>query len=150
MSPSPRSSVVLPSTLALRVQALREALDLTPRQVAQRAILPLSLIEDIEQGLELFLAPAVRGKLARVLRVKPLTLEEVELRPTTPSIKPVGQSSTVQLIEHWLNTPNHAHPCPDCGQPLVLQVFARRDLHDNPLHAIKAHCTQCLFRVSHG
>jgi len=142
---------ILPDTLALRVQALRDALDLTQRQLAQRAILDLELIQDIESGIEPFLAPAVRGKLARVLRVKPYILEEVEKRPhSRPDPYPIGPDSRLKLVQHWIDHPTDSHTCPHCSAPLVLQVFERRDLHNQLLHAVKAHCSVCLFRLSQG
>ena len=75
-----QSKVVLPETLAKRVQFLRDQRDLTQRQLAQQAALPLQQIEDIEAGLELFLSPDIRQRLARILRVKANVLEEVELK----------------------------------------------------------------------
>lgn len=132
----------LPESLALRVQALREQLDLTQRQLAKKAIVPLELIQDLESGLEVFLAPATRLKLSRALRIKPDVLEDVEKRPTAPK----KDRDVKFLLEQIVAQPDEAYDCPDCDNALIIRQFDRLDLQDNPLVTIKVQCSQCLFR----
>lgn len=139
----------LPGTLAERVRFLRERRYMTPEAVAIKAQIPVRFVEDIEGGIELFLAPAMRQRLARVLQVRPGLLQEVEkqpdnIHPETPTLRKKG----LALHEAILRAPDAPHLCPSCGAPLAVRLFERRDLQDNVLTVIKANCTQCLFRLS--
>jgi transcriptional regulator with XRE-family HTH domain len=139
----------LPPTLAERVRFLREKRYMTQEAVAIKAQIPLRTVEDIEAGIELFLAPAVRQRLARVLHVRPGQIQEVEKQPYSEAPETYKlQRKGLSLHEAILRDPDAPHLCPSCGAPLAVRIFERRDLHDNPLTVIKAHCTQCLFRLS--
>lgn len=143
------SSTPLPDTLAQRVQFLRERRMMTPALLAFRAQVPLHVVEDIEAGIETFLAPAVRQRLARVLHVRSVDLAEVEKQldyqsPDTPSL----QQKSLDLRNAILQAPQAEYACPSCQAPLAIRLFERRDLQDNLLQVIKAHCTQCLFRLT--
>lgn len=139
----------LPATLAERVRFLRERRYMTPAVVAMKARISLQTIEDIEAGIEMFLAPSVRQRLARVLNVRPSQIQEVEKPPETSNPEaPVLQRKGWNLHEAILNDPDAPHSCPSCDAPLSVRLFERRDLQDRPLAVIKANCTQCLFRLS--
>lgn len=136
----------LPSTLAQRVQVLREKRGITRARLAESAQVPESLIEDIEEGLTLFLAPAVRQKLARALKIKPSTLQQVEKTVDAP--KPLLSAEGVaHLLSEIEAFPDTQHDCPACGKPLVVRIFDRRDLEDRPIIELKIHCSGCLFKA---
>lgn len=143
-SPTP-----LPSTLAQRVRHLREKRYMTPDLLALKAQVPVRMIEDIEGGIELFLAPAIRQRIARVLHVRPSQLQEVEIQPEFNDAEvPMLQRKGVDLRDAIMQDPDGPHLCPSCGAPLMARLFERRDLQDRPLIVIKANCTKCLFRMT--
>ncbi len=152
----PTQQLDLPETLAQRMLFLREHLDLTQRQLATKAIVPLSLIEDIEAGLELFLAPSIRLKLARALRVKPDVLQDVEKRFQPKTNNPEEASSSEEqmtwrakaLLKEIQMNPKKDYRCPYCKSALLIRQFERRDLDDSVLAAYKIQCSQCLFSGS--
>jgi transcriptional regulator with XRE-family HTH domain len=157
---SPDSGSTVGPTLAQAVQQLREARDLTQRGLAQRALLPVDLIADLEAGLETFMAPAIRLKLARALRVRPVVLEALERLPSSSLATPMGSvpkpgsEAAIQFLQQVLEAhmADAARPvlCPACGSRLEVQVRLRRDLQNNPVHALRVHCLACLFHLSHG
>lgn len=144
------TKVDLPATLAQRVQVLREQLGITTTRLAERALLPVELIQDVESGIELFLSPAIRMKLARALRVKPHILQDVEkpgpehnksfhaLDPRLYKLK--------EAFYRMVDNPDAVEACPQCGNALVLQRFERKDLQDQPITHYKLHCSGCLLR----
>ncbi len=148
MSRGPSTSP-LPPTLAERIRFLREKRYMTPALLAQKAQVTVSMVEDLEAGIEMFLAPAVRQRIARVLQVRPSQIEEVEKPPETESAEtPMLQRKGLTLRDEILQDPDAPHLCPSCGAPLAVRVFERRDLQDRPLLVIKCNCTRCLFRMT--
>lgn len=139
----------LPPTLAERIRHLREKRYMTPELLAIKAQVPVQMVEDLEAGIEMFLAPAVRQRIARALHVRPSQIQEVEKQlemagPDAPQLQQKG----VSLRESILREPDAPHLCPSCGAPLAVRLFERRDLQDNLLVVIKANCTSCLFRLT--
>jgi transcriptional regulator with XRE-family HTH domain len=147
MAKSPGSSRTLANTLALRVQQLREQYGYSQERLAELANLPLSQIQDIEAGIELFLSPSVRQKLARVLKTRASVLKAVEKPQQTQLTPYLSPEARERYIEEILHHPNQAYDCLICGGPLAVRLFNRRDLEDNPLVEVKAHCSRCLFRL---
>jgi transcriptional regulator with XRE-family HTH domain len=148
-------SALLPDTLARRVQVLREQLDMTARGLAKKAGLPEAEVQDIEQGLTLFLSPHMRQLLAKALRVRPDVLEAVE-KPfldmpmqanANDNLSPVVQ---LAFMEQVINQPHYNPPCPRCGKVLTIQRFIRQDMHGNPIHAVKIRCGACWLKLDHG
>lgn len=143
----------LPETLAKRVQHLRGVRDMTVRQLAQQTALPVQMIEDIEAGLELFLSPAVRQRLARILRVKADVLEEVESKPEKEStLTELKQQQRIKqkslLLVNQIKTGITENlTCPECEKDMIVQIYPREDLEGNKFEVIKAHCSSCLFRL---
>lgn len=122
---------------------------LTPDLLALRAQVPVRLVEDLEGGLETFLAPAIRQRLARVLHVRPAQIQELEKPPSifNPNAATL-QHKSVGLHEAILRDPTAPQVCPNCSAPLAIRLFERRDLQNNLLTVVKANCTQCLFRLA--
>jgi transcriptional regulator with XRE-family HTH domain len=141
---------MMEETLALRVQKLRESLYLTPRGLAQKALLSEDTVQDIESGLQLFLSPATRSRLARALRVRPEKLAEVE-RPFQPPQYPDWTTEQrIDFLQRLLEHPTQSHACPSCGHgPLLVQTFERRDLNNQPITAVKVRCSRCFFKLEH-
>lgn len=139
----------LPATLAERVRFLREKRYMTTGLLALKAQVPVGLIEDIEAGLESFLSPAIRQRIARVLHVRPSQIQEVETPPEFNDAEvPLLQRKGLDLRAAILEEPDAPHLCPSCGAPLAARLFERRDLNDKPLIVVKANCTRCLFRMT--
>ncbi len=136
----------LPDTLAQRVQYVRENLGLTQGKLAEVANMPVSQIQDIEAGIELFLSPAVRQKLARALKLQPRLLKGVEKEPARPK-PPLSQEAKDRYIEEILHHPNETYYCPECQNPLITRLFQRQDLEENRLLEVKATCSKCLFKI---
>ena len=65
-------------TLAQFVQQKRDRLGLSPRGLAEKCNIELSLIEDIESGKELFLPVTIRQSLAKGLRCAPEEIKKLE------------------------------------------------------------------------
>ena len=65
-------------TLAQFVQQQRDDLGLSPKGLAVKSGLELSLIEDIEAGKELFLSVTVRQNLAKGLKCHPEEIRRLE------------------------------------------------------------------------
>jgi len=133
-------------TLAQQIQQLREKKGITQNRLAELTHLPLSHIQDIEAGIELFLSPAVRQKIARVLKTTPQSLKALE-KPITPQHPILSLEGRNRLIEEMLHFPHETYPCPQCQSPLLVRLFHRKDLEDNPLLEVKAHCEKCLFKL---
>lgn len=140
------SKTRIPTTLAQRVQQIREQQGLSQTKLAELANLPLAQVQDIEAGIELFLSANVRQKLARVLKMRPASLKALE-KPIPLPPPALSHSARENYIEEMLLYPHAVHPCPSCKSPLEVRIFNRRDLEDNPLVEVKAHCTKCLFRL---
>lgn len=136
----------LPGTLAQRVQYWREAMDWSQRKLAEKAAVSESFIQDLESGLETFLAPAVRQKLARALRIKPILFQEVEKRPDTGA-STISRELVLDLFENIQANPTRKYFCPQCGATLEIRTFERRDMHNVAILAIKVNCSKCLFRM---
>lgn len=118
-------------------------------RLAEKAILPRQVIDDIEAGLETFLAPAIRQKLARALLVRISVLKEVEIQPDLEAIAPtMAYGETAEdLLEAMVEEPDRTYFCPLCGEKLQLRMFDRRDIQNNPMIALKINCSRCLFRL---
>lgn len=141
------SSAPLPGTLAQRVQYFRERRMLTREALARLAHLSVEYVTDVESGLEMFLSPAIRQRLARVLQVRAEQLREVE-KPPSDQVPRNLQQECLALMERMRRQPDADYDCPVCGATLETRQFERRDLENNPILVVKTHCSQCLFRLA--
>ncbi|MGE0199347.1 MAG: multiprotein-bridging factor 1 family protein [Candidatus Melainabacteria bacterium] len=145
-----------PRSLAQFIQQRREARDLTQRQLAARTHLSVEQIHDIETGIEPFLSPLVRSRLARVLRVKSSEIQAFEVVPALSEWSGDPSEGTLATRRRWAanllaamaRDPGALQSCPLCQSPLSVQQYERRDLNNEVLDVLKAHCTQCLFRFT--
>lgn len=152
--PTMPGMATLPSTLAQRIQFFRQIRGWTPQQLADKIQVPLTQIEDIESGIDVFLSSILRRKLAQALRMHPQWLKDVEVEPESISdaLKALQAEPTPDKImtEERLmairDNPDHTWPCPYCDAPLSLQFFDRLDMDENPVLSLKINCSRCLFR----
>ena len=130
-------------TLARFIQTKREELGLTQKGLAISANVPLTIIEEVEAGKELFLAVTVRQGLAKALKCEPDEIKSLEKDIVNNIISPEIIESLKNLI------PNGAGglKCPKCGAPLDTRIAKMYDLEDNLILHPKAHCTKCPFQI---
>lgn len=131
------------NTLAQFVQKRRDDLGLSPKGLAARCNIDVSVIEEIEAGKELFLAVTVRQNLAKGLKCNPDEIKKLEKDFTNDL---VSQEIIESLKELILNGAGGLK-CPRCGANLITRVARMYDLEDNLVLHPKAHCTKCVFQI---
>lgn len=131
------------NTLAQFIQKKRDDLGLSPKGLAQRCNLDLSLIEDIEAGKELFLPVTVRQNLAKVLKCNPQDIKKLEKDFSNDIVSPEIIESLKELILKGAG----GLKCPKCGADLITKVARMYDLEDNLVLHPKAHCSKCFFQI---
>lgn len=131
------------NTLAQFIQKKRDDLGLSPKGLAQRCNLDLSLIEDIEAGKELFLPVTVRQNLAKVLKCNPQDIKKLEKDFSNDIVSPEIIESLKELILNGAG----GLKCPKCGADLITKVARMYDLEDNLVLHPKAHCSKCFFQI---
>lgn len=134
----------LPKTLSARIQFLREKINFSKEKLSEISNLQLSIINDIEEGKELFLSITTRQKLAKALRVSSNTIKEVEkqLEPIT-----INQELLTSIKEHILNEAPSNILCPKCGNKLISKIVIMYDLDNSPVKHPKARCEKCPFQI---
>ncbi len=135
-------------SLAQFVIFSREKLGLSQEELAERSALSLEQIQNIEQGLDLFLATTVRQKLAKGLKTENKEIKQYEIKTDFVLTK----SSVMDEIreEILLNSNNSSFKisCPICGAELVTRIAKLYDLEDNLVLHPKARCTKCPFQLT--
>ena len=131
------------NTLARFIQKKREDLDFSQKALAIATNLPITIIEDIESGKELFLPVTIRQSLAKVLKCEPEEIKHFEKDIANDIVSPEVIESLKQLI---LNEAGGLK-CPRCGAPLDTRIARMYDLEDNLVLHPKAHCTKCPFQI---
>ncbi len=131
-------------TLAQFIQHKRDEVGYSPKGLAKECNLPLSLIEDIEAGKELFLPVTVRQTLAKVLKCE---AHEIKALEKDFSSYTISQEIIDSLKELILNGAGGLK-CPKCGAPLVTRIARLYDLEDNLMLHPKAHCSKCSFHIT--
>lgn len=130
-------------TLAKFIYFKREELGLTPKGLAAATNIPLSEIEEIEEGKVLFLSVTQRQALAKVLKCEPSEIKVLEKDIVENIISPEIIESLKELILNGAG----GLKCPKCGAPLDTKVEKMYDLEDNLVLHPKAHCTKCPFQI---
>lgn len=130
-------------TLARFIQTKREELGLTQKGLAISANVPLTIIEEVEAGKELFLAVTVRQGLAKALKCEPDEIKSLEKDIVNNIISPEIIESLKNLILNGAG----GLKCPKCGAPLDTRIAKMYDLEDNLILHPKAHCTKCPFQI---
>ena len=130
-------------TLARFIQIKREELGLTQKGLAIAANVPLSIVEEVEAGKELFLAVTVRQALAKALKCEPDEIKVLEKDIVNEIVSPEIIESLKQLILNGAG----GLKCPKCGALLDTRIARMYDLEDNLILHPKAHCTKCPFQI---
>lgn len=132
-------------SLAQFIQKKRDNLGLSAKGLAMKSNLSLQLIEDIEAGKDLFLSVPVRQNLAKALKCLP---EEIKAYEKDFNISVTSDEIIESLKELILNGAGGLK-CPLCGSDLVTKVERMYDLEDNLVLHPKAHCSKCVFQITH-
>lgn len=130
-------------TLAQFIQKRRDDLGMSPKGLAAKCNIDLSLIEDIEAGKELFLPVTIRQNLAKGLKCSPEEIKNLEKDFSNDLVSPQIIESLKELILKGAG----GLKCPKCGAPLVTKISQMYDLEDNLVVQPKAHCTKCVFQI---
>lgn len=132
-------------SLAQFVSERRENIGLSQIGLAKRANLKLEIIEGIEGSKELFLAPTIRQKLAKGLKVEPYEIKKYEKSidiEFSPSPEYVDEIKALILEDE-----EALLLCPVCKSRLITRVARMYDLEDNLVLHPKARCTKCPFQI---
>jgi transcriptional regulator with XRE-family HTH domain len=147
-----------------RLQWLRQQHELSLELLAEVTALPLSLLLELEGGVQRLLATTHRLRLARALKVEPYWLVSHTLAEPASKDWLLGDDPCISVDERTLEMhacgkrlalrPILAHPqgfwpCPACGKGLLVRTFERRDPDDMPITALTLTCTQCTFSHTH-
>lgn len=130
-------------SLAEFIQEKREKVGYSIYGLADRAAIPLEILEDIESGRELFLPVTIRQKLARALKCSPTEIKKYEREY---EFEMVSDDKIDEIKIKILNRETNLK-CPLCGEPLITRVARMFDLEDNPVLQPKAHCVKCVFQI---
>ena len=103
------------------------------------------MLQDIESGKDLFLSVTVRQSLAKALKCLP---EEIKALEKDFNLSTTSEEIVDSLKELILNGAGGLK-CPVCGASLVTKVERMYDLEDNLVLHPKAHCSKCVFQITH-
>ena len=132
-------------TLAQLVKQVRESQYLSIEQLAEATQLSLETLEDLEAGIQLFLSPSQRQKLARGLKLSPKQIKNLEKEQ--PATDMLADKKMILAIQVRRN-PEGQYYCPQCQSQLMVRIFERRDIDDNLVMAYKMQCSKCPFQES--
>ena len=130
-------------TLAKFIINKREELGITKKGLSIAANIPLSEIEDIEEGRELFMSVTMRQALAKVLKCEPSEIKALEKDISPEIISPEIIESIKELILKGAG----GLKCPKCGSALITKISEMYDLEDNLVLHPKAHCSKCPWQL---
>ena len=130
-------------SLAQFVIEKREKLGLSTSGLAKKCNLNPEVVQQIENGEELFLATTIRQNLAKGLRC---SLEEIKAHEKIFENKIVDNLTIENLKEQILQHTKDLK-CPLCGSPLKTRIAKMYDLEDNLMLHPKAVCTKCVFQI---
>ena len=138
----------LPKTLASRISYLRNSRKIHLAELSLQAKVDIKLLEDIEAGIETWLPTAMRQRIARVLKVDPIILEEVEVKNETAEDLPKDPPmELVERIQEEILSGKKDLNCPLCGSPIRGWIQEGFDLNERPIKSAKGHCTKCVFQL---
>ena len=138
----------LPKTLASRVSFLRNERRIHIADLSHQARVSIKLLEDIEAGIETWLPTSVRQRIARVLKVDPKILEEVEVK--NKKIEGLYKNPPGELIERICEEileGNHDIKCLICGSEMKVWIQDGFDLNGRPIKTPKGYCKSCVFQL---
>ena len=103
-------------SLASFVINTREKLNLTQEELAKNSSLSIDEIQQIEQGMELFLPTTIRQKLAKGLRVDNREVKQYEYKEDFNLAKKHTMDEIRELILLNSSNVNFSISCPVCGE----------------------------------
>lgn len=131
------------NTLAKFISEKRNELDMTTKGLAIAANIPLSELEEIEEGKVLFLPVTTRQSLAKVLRCEASEIKALEKDISNDIVS----SEIIESLKELILNGAGGLKCPKCGAALVTKVEKMYDLEDNLVLHPKAHCSKCPFQL---
>lgn len=138
----------LPNTLGSRVLFLRNSRRLHLAELSHQARVSIKMLEDIEAGIETWLPTSVRQRIARVLKVDPNILEEVEIKKLIPDAEIKNPPyEVIERIQEEILSGGKNILCPVCKNLLRVWVQEGFDLNGEPVKSAKGHCTVCVFQL---
>jgi transcriptional regulator with XRE-family HTH domain len=139
----------LPNTLGSRVLFLRNSRRLHIAELSNQARVSIKMLEDIEAGIETWLPTSVRQRIARVLKVDPNILEEVEIKKSYTAEEEIKYPpyEVIERIQEQILSGDLNILCPVCKNPLRVWVQEGFDLNSEPIRSAKGHCTECVFQL---
>lgn len=138
----------LPKTLASRVSFLRNLRKFHIAELSHEARVSIKLLEDIEAGIETWLPTSIRQRIARVLKVDPNILEEVEVKKNIDEDLPKEPPlELVERIQQDILSGIKDIKCPICQNPLRVWTQEGLDLNEQLIKTPKAYCTVCVFQL---
>ena len=130
-------------SLAEFIQKRREKAGLSITGLANKTNIKLEILQDIEDGKELFLSVTQRQQLARVLKCQIQELKDHERSFEFQIISDeIIDKIKTKILNHETNL-----KCPMCGEPLVTRIAKMYDIEDNLVLQPKAHCVKCVFQI---
>lgn len=133
-------------SLSQFVYDTREKVGLSQSGLAKKANLPLSVIEDIESGKDLFLSSTHRQKLAKGLKLNPSEIKPYEKFLRSEFDK--DDEYIISVKQRILDNDVDGLSCPICSSPLSARIARMYDLEDNLVLHPKAQCTKCPFQIT--
>ena len=137
----------LPKTLASRVSFLRNKRCLHIAELSHQARVPLELLEDIEAGIDRWLPTSIRQRIARVLKVDPNILEEVEIKDSNLNFETVISQKSIKKIQDEILFSMKEIKCPLCNSLMRTWIQEGFDLNGVPIKSAKGHCKICVFQL---
>ncbi|MBI1859064.1 MAG: helix-turn-helix transcriptional regulator [Candidatus Melainabacteria bacterium] len=137
----------LPKTLASRISYIRNARGIHMLELSKQARVSIKLLEEIEAGLEIWLSVAVRQRIARVLKVDPSILEEVEVKIDLKDLPKEPPLEIIERLQSEIMEGIKDLKCPQCGNLLTTWIQEGFDLSEQKIKSPKAHCTKCVFQL---
>lgn len=132
-------------TLAQFIFETREKKGYSKVGLAKRCNLPIEVLDDIESGKELFLAPTIRQKLAKGLLITQKEIQDLE-KPVD-EIYIVSNEKLENMRQRILENDVEDLVCPVCGSKIVTRIAKMYDLYDNLVLHPKAKCEKCPFQI---
>ena len=130
-------------SLAEFIQKRREKAGLSITGLANKTNIKLEILQDIEDGKELFLSVTQRQQLARVLKCQ---IQELKDHERSFEFQIISDEVIDNLKRRILNQETNLR-CPMCGEPLVTRIAKMYDIEDNLVLQPKAHCVKCVFQI---
>lgn len=138
----------LPSTLGSRILYLRNARHIHIAELSYQARVSIGFLEDIEAGIETWLSTSIRQRIARVLKVDPNVLEEVEIKKSNTNVDMRNPPyEVIERIQEQILLGDSNILCPMCKSPLKVWIQEGFGLNGEPIKSPKGHCTMCVFQL---